>query len=79
MKAWVQIDLRNYLAHALCVGAMEFDFNGNHFTMQKGDLIIVRKGKLIENVTVSDDFKVRVVYIDSGFVEHCTPHNPTTV
>lgn len=66
----------NYLAHALCVGgAVEFDFNGNHFTMQKGDLIIVRKGKLIENVTTTDDFKVRVVYVDSCFIEHCTPQS----
>ena len=68
--------LENYLAHALCVGgAMEFDFNGNHFTMQKGDLIIVRKGKLVENVTTTDDFKVRVVYVNSGFIEHCTPQS----
>ncbi len=69
-------NLENYLAHALCVeGAMEFDFNGNHFSMQKGDLIIVRKGKLIENISTSDDFKARVIYIDSGYVEHCTPQS----
>lgn len=68
--------LEDYLAHALCVdGTMEFDFNGNHFTMRKGDLIIVRKGKLIENVITSDDFKVRVIYIDSCFIEHCTPQS----
>ncbi len=68
--------LEDYLAHALCVGgSMEFDFNGNHFTMQEGDLIIVRKGKLMENITISDDFKVRVIYVDSGFIEHCTPQS----
>lgn len=68
--------LENYLAHALCVGgSMEFDFNGNHFTMQNGDLIIVRKGKLIENVTATEDFKVRVIYVDAGFIEHCTPQS----
>lgn len=66
----------NYLAHALCVGgSMEFDFNGNHFTMQKGDLIIVRKGKLMENITTSENFKVRVIYADAGFIEHCTPQS----
>ena len=68
--------LENYLAHALCVGGtMEFDFNGSHFTMQKGDLVIVRKGKLIENISVSDDFTVRAIYIDASYVEHCTPQS----
>lgn len=69
-------ELENYLAHALCVdGNMEFDFNGNHFNMHRGDLIIVRKGKLIENITTTPDFKVRVIYVEAGFVEHCTPQS----
>lgn len=68
--------LENYLAHALCIGGeMDFDFNGSHFSMRKGDLIIVRKGRMIENITASDDFKVRVVYADAGFIEYCTPQS----
>ncbi|MCM1311828.1 MAG: helix-turn-helix domain-containing protein [Bacteroides sp.] len=68
--------LENCLAHALCVGGgMDFDFNGNHFTIQKGDLIIVRKGRLIENISSTDDFKARVIYIDAGFIEYCTPQS----
>lgn len=68
--------MEGYLAHALCLkGSMEFDFNGNHFTFSRHNLMIVRKGSLIENMLESDDFKVMVIYIESGFVEHCTPQS----
>lgn len=65
-----------YLAHALCLdGSAEFDFNGKHFTFVSHDLLIIRKGELVTNLTVSEDFKVMVIYIDKGFVEHCTPQS----
>ena len=35
--------------------------------------MIVRKGKLIEKVRYSDDFKVKVLYATSSFIELCTP------
>ncbi len=65
-----------YLAHALCIGgSMEFDFNGKHFTFGTHDLMIVRKGALVSNMRPSHDFKVMVIYIEAGFVEHCTPQS----
>lgn len=65
-----------YLAHALCLnGHMSFNFNGNDFTLSKGDLMIVRKAKLIDNLRMSDDFNVKVIYVDAGYVEHCTPQS----
>lgn len=68
--------LDGYLTHALCLdGAMDFDFNGNRFKFSKGDLLIVRKGRMIENINLSDDFKVRVIYVDAGYIEHCTPQS----
>lgn len=68
--------MQGYLAHALCMsGRMEFDFNGKHFIFADHDLMIVRKGDLVENVTTSDDFQVMVIYINAGFVEHCTPQS----
>lgn len=66
----------NYLAHALCTGgSMRFDFNGRHFDFRQGDLLIVRKGKLIEHTACSDDFRVRVIYVEAGYIEHCTPQS----
>lgn len=63
-----------YLAHALCVGGhCSFRFNGNDFDLKEGDLMIVRKGKLVENVRPSEDFEVKVLYVTSSFIELCTP------
>ncbi|MCM1140420.1 MAG: helix-turn-helix domain-containing protein [Muribaculum sp.] len=68
--------LEGFLTHALCLdGCMDFDFNGNHFTFSKGDLLIVRKGNLMDNMRPSDDFKVRVLYVEAGYIEHCTPQS----
>lgn len=65
-----------YLGHALCMGGRcEIMFNGKRLEMHRGDLMIVRKGKLIEKVKADDDFAVTVVYVSSKFVELCTPQS----
>lgn len=67
-------EMVGYLAHALCIGGCaQFDFNGNKFKFSGHDLMIIRKGELVTNMTVSADFKVIVIYIEKGFIEHCTP------
>lgn len=64
----------DYLAHAICLaGHCSFIFNGNDFELKEGDLMIVRKGKLVEKIRPSDDFKVKVLYVTSSFIELCTP------
>lgn len=68
--------IRHYLAHALCLGGrMEFDFNGQHFEFAHGDLMIMRKTALISDLQQSDDFRAKVIYIDNGFIEQCTPQS----
>lgn len=67
---------KDYLAHALCLGgSCKFLFNGKEFELQPGDVMIVRKGKLIEKIRPSADFRVTVVYVASGFIELCTPQS----
>ena len=64
----------DYLAHAICLaGHCYFTFNGNEFELNEGDLMIVRKGKLVEKIKPSDDFEVKVLYATSSFIELCTP------
>lgn len=64
----------DYLAHAICLaGHCSFTFNGNDFELKDGDLMIVRKGKLVGKIRPSDDFKVKVLYVTSSFIELCTP------
>ena len=67
---------KEYLSHALCLGgACKFEFNGNPFELREGDCMIVRKGKLVEKITPSADFKVKVIYVTPQFIELCTPQN----
>lgn len=64
----------DYLAHALCIsGHCSFSFNGGNFEMSPGDLLIVRKSNLIENVKSSPDFKVINVMATFSFIELCAP------
>ena len=37
--------------------------------------MIVRKGKLVEKITPSADFKVKVIYVTPQFIELCTPQS----
>lgn len=64
----------DYLAHAICLGGQcFFTFNGNEFELNEGDLLIVRKGKLVGNIRPSEDFKVKTLYVTAPFIELCTP------
>lgn len=64
----------NYLAHAVCLeGHCSFTFNGNDFELNAGDLVIIRKGKQVERLRFSDDFKVVVLYVTNTFIELSTP------
>ena len=65
---------REYLAHALCLGGnCAFTFNGRPFILARGDLMIVRKGRLVDNIKPSPDFSVRTLYVTAPFIALCTP------
>ena len=50
----------DYLAHALCLsGTCRLGYNGQERELHAGDLMIVRKGKLVEWIRPSEDFRVR--------------------
>ena len=64
----------NYLAHALCLaGSCRLKYNGEERELQAGDLMIVRKGKLVERIRPADDFRVKVIYVTSEFIVLSTP------
>ncbi len=64
----------DYLAHLLCLnGKCGYSFNGQEFELHKGDLSIIRKRTLIDNIHTSDDFQCKIIYVKSGFIELCTP------
>lgn len=64
----------NYLSHALCIGGRcKFMFNGKEFCLQKGDVMIVRKGKLVENIRTEEGFEVINVLVTSEFITASSP------
>lgn len=68
--------LENFLGHALCLdGECGIVFNGVAHTMRKGDLMIVRKGKLVEKIAPDSQFRVMVVYVSAPFIGLSTPQS----
>ncbi len=64
----------NYLAHALCLaGSCKLKYNGEERQLQAGNLMIVRKGKLVDRIRPAEDFRVKVIYVASEFIELSTP------
>lgn len=64
----------DYLSHVLCLGgSCRFVFNGKDFELQKGDVMIVRKGKLIEKVFPRDDLEIINVMVSSEFIAASSP------
>lgn len=65
-----------YLSHLLCLGGTcRYRFNGMDFELHAGDLSIVRKRKMLEKIEASEDFRAKIIYVKSGFVELCTPQS----
>ena len=55
-----------HLAHILCLsGHCNIRFNGSDFKVSRQDCCIIRATQLIEAVTASEDFKVKVIYASS--------------
>lgn len=66
----------DYLAHMLCTeGTCRYRFNGRDFELHPGDLSIIRKRKIMENIETSDDFQCKIIYVRAGFIELCTPQS----
>lgn len=66
----------DYLVHALCIdGKCRILYNGAEHVMQKGDLMIVRKGKLVERCYPDSSFRVTTIYISSKFISLSAPQS----
>ena len=66
----------DYLAHMLCLGGTcRYRFNERDYEMGAGDLSIIRKRRMVERVSPSDDFRCRIIYATPGFIELCTPRS----
>ena len=69
-------DDRRFLSHLLCLdGNCSFLFNGKSFEISKGDLAIVRRRDMLEDIRPSSDFRCRIIYASPSFIELCTPRS----
>ena len=65
-----------YLSHLLCLGGMcRYRFNEREFELHAGDLSIVRKRKMIDKVSSSEDFRCKIIYAAPEFIELSTPQS----
>lgn len=65
-----------FLGHALCTGgSCRIWFNGKELEMKAGDLMIVRRGKLIEKIRLDNGFQVTAILISSKLIELSTPQS----
>lgn len=68
-------ELKNYFTHAYCTaGECEVVYNNERFTVTKGDCVIIIANQLVSAIHPADGFQVKVIYIEVGFLEACTPH-----
>ena len=73
------VELRNHFTHAYCTAGecevtYEGEANGEGIRVAKGDCVIIIANQLVTAIRPSEDFRVKVIYIEVGFLEACTPH-----
>lgn len=63
-----------YLAHLLCLeGSCLYRFNGKIYELKRADLSIIRKREYIEYIQNSPDFRCKIIYARSSFIDLCAP------
>ncbi|MBQ8047780.1 MAG: AraC family transcriptional regulator [Prevotella sp.] len=68
--------LRMYYSHVVCNGGMcRFLFNGQPFTLNVGDSMIIIANRLVTDIQPSHDFMARVVYVSPELIQESTPTN----
>ena len=61
---------KGYQGHALCLDGMcHIMFNGKELEMKRGNLMIVRQGKLVQSVKTDSRFRVIMIYIAAPFIK----------
>ena len=59
---------KDYTLHALCLfGKATFMYNGEPMELCPGDLFIVREQHFVSQLTTSNDFKIKGIYISCNY------------
>ena len=66
---------RNCFRHAFVTnGECVMKYSGEEVRMVKGDCVIIIANHLVTEIQPTENFHAKVIFIEPGFMEACTPH-----
>ena len=69
-------ELRHCIAHVLCeVGSYAFQYNGENFTLEAGQTMIIPYQQFIEAVVPSPYLQATCIYLTPEYAEYCSPRS----
>ena len=69
-------ELRHCIAHVLCeAGSYVFQYNGENFTLEAGQTMIIPYQQFIEAVVPSPYLQATCIYLTPEYAEYCTPRS----
>ena len=75
LQALFDFELRNYFRHAFVTnGECVMKYSGEEVRMVKGDCVIIIANHLVTEIQPTENFHAKVIFIEPGFMEACTPH-----
>ena len=75
LQALFDFELRSCFTHAVVTeGECMMKYNGEEVRMAKGDCVIIIANHLVTELRPTENFRAKVIFIEPGFMEACTPH-----
>ena len=75
LQALFDFELRNCFTHAFVTdGECVMKYSGEEVRMVKGDCVIIISNLLVTEIQPTENFHAKVIFIEPGFMEACTPH-----
>ena len=74
LQGLFDFELRNHFTHVFVTdGECVMKYSGEEVRMAKGDCVIIIANHQVTKIQPSDDFRAKVIFIEQGFMEACTP------
>lgn len=75
LQALFDFELKNYFTHVFVTdGECAMKYSGEEVRMEKGDCVIIIANHLVTELRPTENFRAKVIFIEPGFMEACTPH-----
>lgn len=75
IEALFNLKLSNYFTHVFVTdGECVMKYSGEQVKIGKGDCVIIVANHLVTELHPTDDFHAKIIFIEPGFMDVCTPH-----